>query len=91
MSYDFVSVDDQGLIIETIKCAESDEHMLVVRLYEALQTRGEATLTFGFKIAEAYETNSLELNPIPIPFKGSSITFPYRPFEIKTFVIRPIR
>ncbi|MCX6367760.1 MAG: glycosyl hydrolase-related protein [Armatimonadetes bacterium] len=86
--YDFVSVDDQGIIIETVKCAEADSSSLVVRLYEALQTRGEATLTFGFEIAAAYETNSLEQEPVPVPFKGSSLTFPYRPFEIKTLVIK---
>ena len=87
-TYDFVSVDDQGLIIETLKRAESEENALVVRLYEALQTRGEATLTFGFKIAAAYETNSLEQDPVPVPFKGNTLTFPYRPFEIKTFMVR---
>ncbi|WP_395094115.1 alpha-mannosidase [Armatimonas sp.] len=90
-TYDFVSVDDQGLIIETIKRTESEENALVVRLYEALQTRGEATLTFGFKIAEAYETNSLEQDPMPVPFKGNTLTFPYRPFEIKTFVVKPAK
>ncbi|WP_395140758.1 alpha-mannosidase, partial [Armatimonas sp.] len=90
-TYDFVSVDDQGLIIETIKRAESEENALVVRLYEALQTRGEATLTFGFKLAEAYETNSLEQDPVPVPFKGNALTFPYRPFEIKTFVVKPAK
>ena len=90
-TYDFVSVDDQGLIIETIKRAESEENALVVRLYEALQTRGEATLTFGFKIAAAYEANSLEQDPVPVPFKGNTLTFPYRPFEIKTFVVKPAR
>jgi alpha-mannosidase len=88
-SYDFVSVDDQGLIIETIKRSETDDNALVVRLYEALQTRGEATLTFGFKLAAAYETNSLEQDPVPVPFKNNTLTFPYRPFEIKTFVVHP--
>ena len=88
--YDFVSVDDQGIIIQTIKCAQADGNSLVIRLYEALQTRGEATLTFGFKIAAAYETNSLEQQPVPVPFKGDSLTFPYRPFEVKTFLVQKL-
>ena len=90
-AYDFVSVDDQGLVIQTIKRAEADENTLVIRLYEALQTRGEATLTFGFPIAAANETNSLEQNPVPVPFKGNTLTFPYRPFELKTFLVKRLR
>ncbi len=89
--YDFVSVDDQGLVINTIKRAEADEDTLVIRLYEALQTRGEATLTLGFSIIAAYETNSLEQNPVPVPFKNNTLTFPYRPFEIKTFLVKRLR
>lgn len=88
-TYELVSVDDQGLVIETVKQAESDKNALTIRLYEALQTRGEATLTFGFELARAYETNAVEKNPVPVPFRGNTLIFPYRPFELKTFVVYP--
>lgn len=87
-AFEFVSVDDQGIVIETIKQAEDDDNALVIRLYEALQTRGTATLTFGFAVAEAYETNSVEQNPVAVPVEDNTLPFDYRPFEIKTFVVR---
>ncbi|MBC8102654.1 MAG: alpha-mannosidase [Cytophagales bacterium] len=89
-AYAFATVDDQGLLIDTIKKAE-DSDAIVIRLYEAFNTRGTATLTLGFPLAEAYTVNMVEENPEPIAQDGNRITFDYRPFEIKTFLLKPVR
>ncbi|MES2465070.1 MAG: alpha-mannosidase [Armatimonadota bacterium] len=88
--YAFATVNDQGLIIDTIKKAE-DSDDIVLRLYEAFNTRGTATLTLGFPLAEAYTVNLVEEDPQPIDHDGASITFNYRPFEIKTFLLKPAK
>src|SRR3712207_7727642 len=42
-----------------------DNENIVLRLYEAMNTRGTATLTLGFEIAEAWAINLVEENPTP--------------------------
>ncbi|MBC7806065.1 MAG: alpha-mannosidase [Akkermansiaceae bacterium] len=83
------SVNDQGLVIDAIKRAE-DGNGYIVRLYDAFNTRGAATLTFGFDIAEAFATNLLEENGVPLLITGEGdIAFSYHPHEIKTFRVVP--
>jgi alpha-mannosidase len=89
-TYAFATVNDQGLIIDTIKKAE-DSDAIVIRLYEAFNTRGTATLSLGFPFAEAYTVNLVEEDAQPIAHDGTSITFDYRPFEIKTFLLKPAK
>lgn len=88
LSYAFATVDDQGLIIETIKKAE-DSDGIVIRLYEAFNTRGTATLTLGFDISEAFTVNLVEEHPEAVEHGRNSLSFTYRPFEIKTFLLIP--
>jgi alpha-mannosidase len=88
--YALATVNDQGLIIDTIKKAE-DSDAVIIRLYEAFNTRGTATLTLGFPFTEAYTVNLVEEDPLPIGHDGASITFDYRPFEIKTFLLKPTK
>lgn len=86
--YQFASVDDTRVIIETVKKAEEGDG-IVIRLYDAMNTRGTATLTLGFEIAEAFAVNLVEEDPTPIPHTHNAITFDYTPFAIKTFLVRP--
>ena len=87
------SVNDQGIILETVKGAESGDGY-IFRLYEAFNTRGRANLTLGFPIVEAFAVNLVEENPEPVAFEVSEtgdetvIPFAFRPFEIKTFWVR---
>ncbi len=88
-AFALASVNDQGLVIDAIKRAE-DGNGYIVRLYEAFNTRGSATLTLGFDVAEAFATNLLEEDPEPVAVTGGGdIAFSYRPHEIKTFRVVP--
>ncbi|MBC8135039.1 MAG: alpha-mannosidase [Fibrella sp.] len=88
-AYALASVNDQGLVIDAIKRAE-DGNGYIVRLYDAFNTRGAATLTLGFDVAEAFETDLLEDNGDPLTITGDGdIAFSYHPHEIKTFRVVP--
>ena len=86
LTYKFATVDDTRVVLETIKKAE-DGDGIVIRLYEAMNTRGTATLTLGFEIKEAFAVNLVEENPRPVAHTRNAITFEYQPFEIKTFLV----
>jgi alpha-mannosidase len=83
----FVAADRPGLVIETIKPAE-DGNGIIIRLYEAYNTRGPATLTFAREIASAEETNLLEERTGPADFGGRELRLHVRPYGISTFRVR---
>jgi len=83
-STSFVQTDCEHIVVETIKPAE-DGDGLIVRLYEAHNQRGSATLTFATTIRSAQECNLLEERLNDVPVQGKSLTFQVKPFEIKTF------
>ncbi len=83
----FVTTDRPGLVIETVKPAE-DGDGLIVRVYDAYNTRGPATLTFARQIASAEETNMLEETVGPVDYTGHDLRFTVRPFGIATFRVR---
>ena len=93
LSFALASVDDQGIVLETVKQAENGDGF-VFRLYEAFNTRGRANLTLGFPIKEVFAVNLVEENPVSVPFalsengKSSVLTFDFKPFEIQTFWVR---
>jgi alpha-mannosidase len=83
----FVTAGRPGLVIETVKPAE-DGDGLMVRVYDAHNTRGPATLTFARPIESAEETTMLEESAGPVDFTGHSLHFTVRPFGIATFRVR---
>jgi len=86
-AYALVATSRLGLVIETVKPAE-DGDGLIVRFYDAHNTRGEATLTFARPIASAEETNMLEERHGPAVYDGHDLRVAVRPYGIGTFRIR---
>ncbi len=84
-SRSFLSLDDEGLIVEAFKVAE-DANGKVIRIYDALNKRGRATLNLSTKFSSVMSTDLLELNEVPreMTVSGSSVSFAYRNFEIIT-------
>ncbi|MCH0539158.1 alpha-mannosidase [Streptomyces sp. MUM 203J] len=83
-----VSVDDDALVVEAVKLAEDGSGDVVVRIYEAAGARTSGTLTTGFPLAEAIETDLLE-RPLPDasghPVTGGGrVDLTLRPFQILT-------
>lgn len=83
----FVTTTRPGLVMETVKPAENGDG-IIVRLYDAHNTRGSATLTFGREIISAEETNMLEESTGPAEFAGRDLRVRVRPYGIQTFRVR---
>jgi alpha-mannosidase len=82
-----LSTDRPGLVIETVKPAE-DGDGLIVRVYDAHNTRGPAALTFAREIISAEETTMLEESIGPADHAGRDLRFTVRPYGIATFRVR---
>jgi alpha-mannosidase len=85
-----VAVDQDHVVIETIKQAE-DGYGLIVRLYECHRQRNTITLNTGFDLHSVTLTNLIEDGDQPVPFQGRQITLPIKPYEIVTLRLVPAR
>jgi alpha-mannosidase len=83
----FLSVAGDHVVVETIKLAD-DGDGLIVRLYEAHNQRGQASLRFGRAVASAEETDLLERSRGPLAVDGDTVQVAVRPFEVKTLRVR---
>jgi alpha-mannosidase len=83
-----VSVDEEHVVIETIKEAE-DGQGVIVRLYEAMQQRGPVTVRTAFPLAAVYRTNLLEDDEETLAHEENGVTFMIMPFEIVTLRLVP--
>ena len=84
----FVQCDAPNIVIETIKQAE-DGNGLIVRFYESQRCRGRVTLTAGFPLQQAWQTNLLEDNQTALPPDGNSVSLFVRPYQIVTLRLVP--
>lgn len=85
--YSFVDVDNNNIIVETIKCAEN-EKAVVVRAYENHRTRGQVNLKIDKDIVSGIESNILEEELGNLLLKDNSIRFDIKPYEIKTIKVK---
>ncbi|HEX9369697.1 MAG TPA: glycoside hydrolase family 38 C-terminal domain-containing protein, partial [Roseiflexaceae bacterium] len=83
----FLSTPTDHIVVETLKVAD-DGNGLIVRLYEAHNQRGPASLKFGRPVAAAVETDLLEREVGPVEVDGDEVRFQVRPFEVKTLRVR---
>jgi len=74
-------------VVETVKVAH-DGDGLIVRLYEAHNQRGQATLVFGQPITSAVEVDLLEREVGAVEVSGNQARFQVRPFEVKSLRVR---
>jgi alpha-mannosidase len=86
--YQFIALDHENIVIETIKRAE-DGNGVIVRLYECHRERGRVILTTGFNIDSAAITNLLEVDQVEIPVNDNQIELAYTPYQIITLRIVP--
>jgi alpha-mannosidase len=84
----FIDVDQENVIIETIKAAE-DGQGLILRMYESQRKRCNFVLTAGFDILEAFRTNLIEDNLYSLEADGNQIRFEIKPYQIITMRVIP--
>jgi alpha-mannosidase len=85
--YSLLSTPTEHIVVETVKTAQ-DGDGLIVRLYEAHNERGPASLVFGQPVASAVEVDLLEREIGPVSVVENRVDFNVRPFEVKTFRVR---
>ncbi|MFD3330245.1 alpha-mannosidase [Streptomyces sp. NPDC058701] len=87
-----VAVDEDAVVVASVKLAEDRGGDVIVRLYESRGGRAAATLAAGFPIAEAVESDLLER-----PLEGTAVgpatpagavPLTLRPFQIVTVRLR---
>lgn len=87
-----VAVDDDAVVVASVKLAEDRGGDVIVRLYESRGGRARATLAAGFPLAEAVESDLLE-RPLegtavgPVTAAGA-VPLTLRPFQIVTVRLR---
>jgi len=86
ITYQFAEIDNDNVILETVKKAESGD-AVIVRFYEYKQYRNETNVTFAKPIKKAIECNLIEEEECEATYQGETLSFNVAPFEIKTFKI----
>ncbi|MFH1131418.1 MAG: alpha-mannosidase [Pseudomonadota bacterium] len=82
----FVICDNDNLEIAAVKKAE-DSNDLIIRLYEAYNSRGNTKLTLSKGIKKAFLCDLLENDIRPLKTTTNSVHFEYKPFEIITIKV----
>jgi len=82
-----VSASPANTVIDTIKPAEDGDGWLV-RFYESTGAQGEARLTFGVAVGEAWLSNTLEDRLEPLTLDNGGVTLRLRGFQIATIRVR---
>ncbi len=80
-------INKANIIIETIKKAEDNEG-IILRLYESENKQTECTLLTDFNLSSVNEVNLMEENISEMNFKGNKVELTFKPFEIKTLLIK---
>lgn len=81
--FSLVSCDAENVIIETVKKTENSDDM-IVRLYEAFDSRGTVTVKVAEGFKDAYICDMNENESEQLSFNGKSVCIPIRNFEIIT-------
>jgi alpha-mannosidase len=87
LSGPLVSCADPRAVIETIKPAE-DGNGVIVRLFEAHNTRGPVPLRLHPAVVGVETCVLLETEAQPVPLDGGTVTLPLRNHEIVTLRLR---
>ncbi|MCH8275610.1 MAG: alpha-mannosidase [Armatimonadetes bacterium] len=78
-----VVCEDRNIVVEAVKKAEDSDNM-IVRLYEAHNSRGRAELVCAKQVKAAYLCDLMEKELGELDMVDGTVQFDYRPFEIIT-------
>lgn len=81
--FSLVSVDQNNVIIDTVKKAE-DSDDLIIRMYECFNRRSTVHLHCGAAVTRAAVCSMLEEDLEELPVKDNTVSIPMHPYEIVT-------
>ncbi len=77
------------VILEAMKPAENGEgDLLVLRLYESMRTSTKCSLTIDTPVSSVEEADMRERPTRALPVRDGKVALTFRPFEIKTLLVR---
>ncbi len=81
-----ITVDNDGVVVESVKLADDESGDVVVRLYEALGGRAKARVGTGFEHQGAHAVDLLERarEEAAVAADDGAVTLDLRPFQIVT-------
>jgi len=85
--FSLVKTDSEGTFVEAFKKAENGDGV-IVRLYDAVNSRGPRKLTFGLPVKEAYICDMLENELSQVETDGRNVVLDVKPFEIVTLKVK---
>ena len=85
-SYSLVWTDRENIFVEAVKEAEDDD-TVIVRLYDAYNTREKVKVSFGFDVAKVESASILEETEGEISVDDNTVTLVVKPFEIVTLKV----
>jgi alpha-mannosidase len=87
-----LGMDAPNVVLETVKPPEptgkDDGNVIVVRLYEAMRTATRCSLSVDLPVEAAAEADMRETELKALVARNGKILLDFKPFEIKTVVIR---
>ncbi|MFC9711893.1 alpha-mannosidase [Paenibacillus sp. NPDC056933] len=83
----WIDFDSKHVILDTVKPAEEGRGT-VLRFYESSGTRERVTLQWPHTFGQAYLSNALEEAGEPLASTNGQITLSFKPYEIKTVLLR---
>ncbi len=83
-----LAIDQENVILETMKPAEDGSGDMILRLYESKKSAVEAGLTLQFSAERAWICDMLENVTEEIPVRDGKISLSFRAFEIRTLRIK---
>ncbi|MFN7036086.1 MAG: alpha-mannosidase, partial [Bellilinea sp.] len=78
------TLNNDNIVIETVKPAEDGSRDVIMRLYEGMRTASRCTLKTALPVRAVSQTNLLEEDAQPLEISNGEIQLDFRPFEIKT-------
>ncbi|MBS1712877.1 MAG: alpha-mannosidase [Armatimonadetes bacterium] len=82
----FVACDNGDLVIEAVKRAE-DSGLVLVRLYECHNTRGNGQIQCAMPVKRAWSADLNEAKQHELDVQDGFVRFAYKPFEIVTLLL----
>lgn len=83
----FITVDRDNIVIDAVKPAQ-DGRGIIIRMYEAVRSRGNVGVKFNFgKVNRVIETNLMEVDENEIETTDNSFEFFITPHQVRTFRI----
>ena len=82
----FMKIDNENVIIETVKKAEYGDD-IIVRLYECSGGSVKTNIKFGFEVKDVQMVNLLEEAVESLKFNQGNMELKFKPFEIHTLKI----